>query len=66
MARGPAYLICNEPTPYDTPRRLWEFLATLRDLDQEDIAVQAAREQAMRYLRAKTPAHDPARATRRS
>lgn len=61
MARGPAYLLCNEPTPYDTTRRLWEFLASLRDLDQEDIAVQAAREQAIRYLRAKIPTPDPAR-----
>ena len=59
-------IFCNEPTPYDPPRRLWAFLSRLRAMDQEDIGVQAARRRALRYLREKTPAHEPARAVRRT
>ena len=54
MARGPNYLICG-PGPFDTPEVLWDFLRRLRKLDQEDIAVQMAREDAVRSLAWKTP-----------
>ena len=40
--KGPSYLI--------DPPVLWDFLCGLRDLDQEDIAVQEARLQVGRYL----------------
>ena len=40
--KGPSYLI--------DPPVLWDFLRRLRELDQEDIAVQETRFQVGRYL----------------
>ena len=63
---GPAWLICGEPGPYAEPRELWEFLTELRAFDQEDVAVQWARADAIRHLCWKTPPYDAARAPRRT
>ena len=38
----PSYII-DPPTPFDPPEVLWEFLRRLRELDQDDPAVQDAR-----------------------
>ena len=51
----PSYMI-DWPTPYEPPEVLWGFLRGLRDLDQDDIAVQEARRQVGRYLLVET--HD--------
>lgn len=52
--KGPPCLI-DPPSPYEPPEALWDFLRRLRDLDQEDIAVQEARLQVgRRYGAAKS------------
>ena len=40
----------DSPTPFDPPEVLWAFLRELRDLDQDDEAVQRARLQVAAYL----------------
>ena len=45
----PSYII-DPPTPYEPPDVLWDFLRSLRDFDQDDVAVQEARLQVGRYL----------------
>ena len=37
-----SYLI-DPPSPYESPEVLWAFLRSLRELDQEDPAVQSVR-----------------------
>ena len=49
VTKGPSSII-DPPTPYESPEVLWDFLRRLRDFDQEDPAVQAARAQVGRYL----------------
>ena len=36
-------MIIDPPSPYESPEALWAFLRSLRELDQEDPAVQDAR-----------------------
>ena len=40
--KEPSYLI-DPPSPYEPPEALWAFLRRLRDLDQDDPAVQEVR-----------------------
>lgn len=47
--KGPSYML-DSPTPFDPPEVLWAFLRELRDLDQDDEAVQRARLQVAAYL----------------
>ena len=47
--KSPAYII-DPPSPYDPRDVWWEFLRQLRHFDPNDPAVQAAREDAIRYL----------------
>ena len=47
--------IIDLPGPYESPEVLWAFLRRLRNYNQDDPAVQEARQQVMEYLRGKTP-----------
>lgn len=44
-------LICGNPGPYASTRRLNAFLDSLRDLDPNDLGVQWERERVERYLK---------------
>ena len=46
----PPCSIIDPPSPFDPPEVLWDFLRRLREFNQDDPAVQAAREEVMRYL----------------
>ena len=52
--KGPAYII-DPPTPYEPPEVLWDFLRRLRELGQDDVAVQDVRRQVLGYLGVKSP-----------
>ena len=47
--KGPSYIV-DPPGPYEPPEVLWAFLRRLRELDQEDPAVQEVRRQVGWYL----------------
>ena len=47
--KHPSYMI-DTPSPFEPPEVLWAFLRSLRDLDQDDPMVQAARQDVLRYL----------------
>ena len=47
--KGPSYSI-DSPSPFDPPAVWWEFLASLRGLDQEDPMVKDAKQQAVEHL----------------
>ena len=54
MARRPVTvptIIIDPPGPYASPKELWAFLSSLRELNQNDPAVQEAKEQVMEYIR---------------
>lgn len=47
--KGPSYAI-DLPAPYDPPKEWWEFLASLRKLDQDDEMVKDAKRRAVEHL----------------
>ena len=54
MAKRPVTvptIIIDPPGPFDEPKEWWAFLSSLRELNQNDPAVQEVKEQVMEYIR---------------